>query len=246
MHAVNSPWISREIALGLERAAAQPGYQVIPVLVPPLEVPSLRLFFPNEPVALQFDPAREQIEDLLSKLRVALGAALPTDAEPVVRPPAAPVGELVVELDHLALAHEGEQRFAAADGQAELGAARAWKRWRAGRSRCKTPLGPVEAGELKWYLERWPALAERALLAAGGGGREGLGRVGTPALWPRLTCPRPPRFGRPSGGRRPSSSAAFPSMWRPTPRRASATKSGRGAGSGGVVAGPALGAAARR
>jgi tetratricopeptide (TPR) repeat protein len=155
MNAVNSPWLRREIDLGLERAAAEPDFKVIPILVPPLEVTSLDLFFPTEPVAVQFDPARDTLENLLHKLQVALGAALPSDAEPALPPATAPLGELLVELDHLAITHEGAERRASAE--AKLRWLRPGVDEVASRSfKIKTPLGAIEAGELKWYLERWP------------------------------------------------------------------------------------------
>jgi tetratricopeptide (TPR) repeat protein len=155
MNAVNSPWLRREIALGLARMAAEPEFKVIPVLVPPLEVTSLDLFFPTEPVAVRFDPSLDTLEGLLHKLQIALGAALPTDTEPAPRPLAAPLGELLVELDHLAITQEGAERRASAEAKLR------WLRPGAdevtSRSfKIKTPLGAIEAGELKWYLERWP------------------------------------------------------------------------------------------
>ena len=154
-NAVNSPWMSREIKLGLKQTKQQKDYQVVPVLIPPLEVPSLRLFFPDEPVALKFDPSRDTFEDLLHKLRVALGASMPTDMEPGQRRVAAPLGELLVELDHLAITHEGPERRASAE--AKLRWLRPGVDEVASRSfKIKTPLGAIEAGELKWYLERWP------------------------------------------------------------------------------------------
>ena len=160
VNAVNSAWVSQEIELGLAEAAARPGFKVIPLLVPPLEPASLRLFFPKGqiPRALHFDPQKQQVVDVLADLRAALGGSLPEDQAPLAQPAAAPLGELVVELDQLAVVQDGGERRAAAV---------ATLRWTAPGTepvssrqfKVRSPLGPIEAGELAWYLEQfaiWP------------------------------------------------------------------------------------------
>ncbi len=158
VQALNSPWVAREIALGLEQAATRPGFKVIPLLIPPLELGALRPLFPAERIALPFDPARDTVTDLIARLREAFGDALPADRELSPQPAAAPLAELVVDLTQLAVEQDGDERRAV--GVATL-------RWLVPGAealvsrpfKVHSPLGPIEAGELAWYLERfaiWP------------------------------------------------------------------------------------------
>ena len=100
------------------------------------------------------DGATVALHDLL----VALGRRLPTDRPPVPQPRPEPVAELVLELSDLGFhEHNGVRRPAARArlvyepaiaGQREVVSEQSW--------RLIAPLGPIEAEELRWYLERWP------------------------------------------------------------------------------------------
>ncbi|WP_239132802.1 CHAT domain-containing tetratricopeptide repeat protein [Paractinoplanes durhamensis] len=93
-------------------------------------------------------------------LLAALGQRLPTDPEPFSEPDAKPVAELVLKLT--------DPRLATADGKrrAQATATLIYEPARAGarniesrRFEFTAPLGPIEAADLKWYLESyylWP------------------------------------------------------------------------------------------
>lgn len=76
-HAFNSKWMRIEI-----EGALQIGRRVIPLLIPPMEVGSLGHFFGDdldaEPLALRFDPERENLGDLMPRLRAPSGRAIST------------------------------------------------------------------------------------------------------------------------------------------------------------------------
>jgi len=109
-------------------------------------------------------------QDALPKLAEALGLAVPDDLEGSLQPKAAPVAELVLELEDPGIdAADGQHRataiaklvFRPPDGP--LGGDRGGKHDReveSDRFRFKAPLGPIETGEITWYLERychWPS-----------------------------------------------------------------------------------------
>jgi hypothetical protein len=95
----------------------------------------------------------------MPKLLAALGVREPTDDEPLPTPAAPPVAELVLRLSGPRIhADEGMRRASAetrliynpADGGEEVESE--WFAFTA-------PLGPIEADDLTWYLERyylWP------------------------------------------------------------------------------------------
>ncbi len=159
--AFNSKWMRIEIDCALAI-----GRRVIPLLIAPMEVSSLAHFFGDdldaEPGALTFDPERERLDDLLPRLRVALGELAPDVPEPVAQPAPAPLAELIVRLDDPEIDETGGERRAratatlryvppAGSGQREV---------ESRRFDVRAPIGPIEAGELAWYLERfavWPS-----------------------------------------------------------------------------------------
>ncbi|MFM9104226.1 MAG: hypothetical protein ACKOPS_24100, partial [Cyanobium sp.] len=97
--------------------------------------------------------ATAAIHDIL----VALGLRLPIDRPPVVQPRPEPVEELVLELSNLRFHEEGGVRRAAGTAQLIYEPATAGQRpVESGKWRLVAPLGPIEAEDLSWYLERWP------------------------------------------------------------------------------------------
>jgi TIR domain len=156
---VNSEWVSREVERALEVARSRQGYRVIPVLFPGITSKALRLWFPEEPVAVVVGEGPLGLIEAMPRLLAALGAREPTDDEPLDTPAAPPVAELVLRLsDPRILAEDGTRRAAAvarlvydpADGGPDV---------ESERFAFTAPLGPIEADDLTWYLERyylWP------------------------------------------------------------------------------------------
>ena len=115
-------------------------------------------FFDEEPTYISVSSGAGGATAALHHILVALGLRLPTDRPPVPQPRPEPVAELVLELSDLGFdEQDGVSRPAArarlvyepaSAGQPEVVSEQMW--------RLIAPLGPIEAEELGWYLERWP------------------------------------------------------------------------------------------
>jgi hypothetical protein len=117
---VNSEWVSREVVKALEVKGARADYRVVPVLRPGIKHTALRLWFPEEPIAVRVEEGPLGLIEAMPELLAALGVREPTDHEPLDTPAARPVAELVLRLsDPRMLAGEGTRR-AAAHGSAGL------------------------------------------------------------------------------------------------------------------------------
>src|SRR5213593_4332050 len=75
--AVNSPWVRKEIQLGLKAKK-----KIIPILLYGIEPGALGLWFDGEPVALNLCLRPGGVADLLPDLLAALGLRLPADPRP--------------------------------------------------------------------------------------------------------------------------------------------------------------------
>ena len=98
----------------------------------------------------------------MNPLLVAMGKRLPADVPDTPQPQAEPLEELVLEFSDLKFhEHDGVRRPSArarllhepaTDGQREVESLQPW--------RFIAPVGPIEAGELRWHLEQyavWPS-----------------------------------------------------------------------------------------
>src|SRR5205814_4272569 len=141
-------------ALEVEKSRQGDGYRVIPLLLPGITPGALENWFPETPVAVPVEIGPGGLSDALPALLAALGRRLPTDHQPPVEPDAPPIDELVLTLV--------DPGFDTADGKrrATATASLAYEPPRVGertivsrRFRFTAPLGPIEAADLKWYLE---------------------------------------------------------------------------------------------
>jgi hypothetical protein len=157
---LQSRWVGKELRHGL-KLQAERGRTAFPVI--PLSLNGTRLgvledFFAEEPTYIPVSSAPGGATAALHEVLVALGLRLPTDRPPVAQPRPEPVAELVLELSDLAFHEQDGVRRAAArarlvyepaiPGQDKVVSEQMW--------RLIAPLGPIEAEELGWYLERWP------------------------------------------------------------------------------------------
>ena len=157
---LQSRWVGKELRHGL-KLQAERGRTAFPVI--PLSLNGTRLgvledFFAEEPTYISVSSAPGGATAALHHILVALGLRLPTDRPPVPQPRPEPVAELVLELSDLGFQEQDGVRRAAARarlvyepasaGQPEVVSDQRW--------RLIAPLGPIEAEELSWYLERWP------------------------------------------------------------------------------------------
>lgn len=162
-HTVESPWVRREIRKALEVEARRKGegYRVVPVLAG-LGPRALELWFDEEPVGVAVSVGEAGgLSEALPALLTALGERLPDDAQRIadVAPP--PVEELAFELNDLRLeTADGKRRARAVARLIYEPADPLVDSVESRRYAFTAPLGPIEAEELRWYLEEyfvWPA-----------------------------------------------------------------------------------------
>ena len=157
---LQSRWVGKELRHGL-KLQAERGRTAFPVI--PLSLNSTRLgvledFFAEEPTYIPVSSGAGGATAAVHDILVALGHRLPTDRPPVAQPRPEPVAELVLELSDLGFDEQDGVRRPAARarlvyepaiaGQPVVVSEQMW--------RLIAPLGPIEAEELRWYLERWP------------------------------------------------------------------------------------------
>jgi tetratricopeptide (TPR) repeat protein len=155
VNAINSPWVRKEIdyALGL-------GKKVIPVLLPGIEASGLGSWFREEPVGIKIMVGPGGLSAALPKLLAALEDRLPR--EDVANPQAGlpPIADLVLELSDPEINTSNGVRRATATAHLNYSPADGGPTVRSPRYTFTAPLGPIEADDLTWYLERyinWPS-----------------------------------------------------------------------------------------
>lgn len=159
---INSPWVRREVqqALAVEKRRGKEGYRVIPLLLPGVEPSALALWFDEEPVGVKIELKVGSVSEALPQILAALGERFPEDPEKAPDTDSPPVAELILKLsDAKVETFDGKTRARAtatlvyepADKSPNIESRRYY---------FTAPLGPIEADDLRWYLEeyfRWPA-----------------------------------------------------------------------------------------
>ena len=159
---INSPWVRKEIqkAEQVEKQRKDEGYRVIPLLLPGVEPTALALWFEEEPVAVPIQLKPGGLSEALPAILTALGERLPTDHQPLQEVELQPVEELVLKLsDPEIQTDEGKRRPTATATLVYHPANPAVRGVESRRFTFTAPLGPIEADDLRWYLESyylWP------------------------------------------------------------------------------------------
>jgi tetratricopeptide (TPR) repeat protein len=158
--AINAPWVHQEVQLAQAVKRAREGYKVIPLLYDGVTAGALPWLFGEEVLAVSLGNGPNAVAAAVPALLAALGLALPDEPERATPLDTAPLADLTLSLSEPAMVErDGTQRATAVaelvyqppDGAPPL---------RSPRYRLSAPLGPIEAGELAWYLERyavWPS-----------------------------------------------------------------------------------------
>jgi tetratricopeptide (TPR) repeat protein len=162
--ALQSKWVAKELryALDVQKERGKDKYPVVPFSLNGTKLGGLEEFFDGEPIYLAVSNAAGGIDAAINPILIALGRRTPSDPAPAPQPRAEPLAELVIELTDLKF-HEqdGVRRPSArarlvyepaAAGQPHVHSAANW--------RFVAPIGPIEAEELRWYLEKyaiWPS-----------------------------------------------------------------------------------------
>lgn len=161
---LQSKWVGRELkhALKIREERGKDKYPVIPLSLNDTKLGVLEEFFGEEPIYIPVNSGPGGIEAAMNAILVALGKRDPADIPPIPQPKHEPLEELVLELTDLKFHEQDGIRRASArarlmyqpatPGQPEVKSTQSW--------RLIAPIGPIEAGELTWYLEQyavWPS-----------------------------------------------------------------------------------------
>jgi len=161
---LQSKWVGMELvhALEVRKQRGKDKFPVIPLSLNGTKLGMLEQFFGEELLYIPVSSDAGGIEAAINALLVAMGKRLPADVPVAVQPKAEPLEELVLELTDLKFHEQDGVRRAsarvrlvyepAAPGQPEVASVQSW--------RLIAPIGPIEAEELRWYLEKyaiWPS-----------------------------------------------------------------------------------------
>lgn len=161
---LQSSWVGKELrlALKLREKRGKDKYRVIPLSLNGTKLGVMEEFFGEEPAYIPVSSDAGGIEAAMNMLLAALGRRLLADVPQTPQPKAEPLEELVLELTDLKFQEQDSIRRATARarlvyepatlGQPHVHSAQNW--------RLVAPLGPIEADELSWYLEKysvWPS-----------------------------------------------------------------------------------------
>jgi len=171
LDALNSMWVQNEVkkALEVEERRRSERYKVVPLLMPGVQPPVLKLLFGEEPVGIRVELKTGGVSEALPQILAALGERLPDDQQSIQEPEARLVAELRLKLKSASIEEVGEGKWRAkATAQLTYDPADAARPAADSREfKFIAPLGPIEADDLRWYLERyylWPTgvFTERA------------------------------------------------------------------------------------
>ncbi len=161
---LQSKWVGKELryALELQKKRGKDKFPVIPLSLNETKLGVLEEFFSEEPLYISLSSEAGGVEAGMNAILVAMGKRLPSEVPPTPQPKSEPLEELVLELTDLKIQEqEGIRRPTARArlvyqpatlGQREVASAQTW--------RLVAPLGPIEADDLRWYLEKyaiWPS-----------------------------------------------------------------------------------------
>jgi hypothetical protein len=159
---INSPWVRKEIqqALAVQKRRKEDGYRVIPLLLPGVEPSALALWFDEEPVGVKIELKVGGVSEVLPQILAALGERSPDDYQPQKPMPQKPVEELLVKLsDPKVETIDAKLRASATATLVYEPADTTAREIESKRFSFTARIGPIEADDLRWYLEeffRWP------------------------------------------------------------------------------------------
>ncbi len=159
--AQNSDWVAKETDWALEQGEA---IQIVPLLLGQVKSAAARRFLGGQNLKC-IEVKQDDLQAAMPAVLAALGLRLP-DHDPLPVLVAVPVEELILHLRQATIEEKEGKRRSQAEAMLEYRAAGvggATKK--SGWYIFNAPLGPIEAEELSWYLERfprWPGEAFRA------------------------------------------------------------------------------------
>jgi hypothetical protein len=163
-NSLQAKWVGKELqhALAVQKQRGRENFPVFVLSLDGTKLGVLEELFGHEPVYIPVSSAAGGVEAAMNPILVAMGKRLPAEVAVPPQPTAEPLEELVLELTDLKFHEDNGVRRPSArarlvyepstPGQREVASAQSW--------RLIAPIGPIEAGELRWYLEQyavWPS-----------------------------------------------------------------------------------------
>jgi hypothetical protein len=152
LNALNSEWVQREIRHA--QSIKKVGYKIIPLMLPGIGPAALRLLFGEEPVSIALGDGVAAVMNALPHILAAIGLQLPTEVVQRVQAQMAPPADLVLELTDPEIKDLDGKRRATATAKLIYHPPDGSGNVESERYTFNAPLGPIEAEELSWYLER--------------------------------------------------------------------------------------------
>ena len=162
--ALQSDWVGDELAYALElqKKRGKDKFPVLPLSLNGTKLGILKRLFNEKPLYISVSSAPGGVDAAIDPIFVALGKRKPHEISKTPQPKAEPVEELVLELTGLNFHEQDGVRRASArarliyepatSGQDKVYSPQSWN--------FIAPIGPIEAEELRWYLEKfaiWPS-----------------------------------------------------------------------------------------
>ena len=161
--ALSSEWVQKELKLAQEVAEEHKadGYKVISLILPGVPAGLLKPFFPKEPIHIFLNQGATgpDLDEKMPDILAALGKGLPNDWKRKEEVKVEPVEELILELTDPIIEEKDGVRRATATAELTYHPADNSREITSRRYKFTAPLGPLELGEIRWYIEKyyqWP------------------------------------------------------------------------------------------
>ncbi len=153
---INSPWLRKEIQCAVKVEQQQDGYRVIPLLLPGVELSALDLWFDEPPLVMPIQLKPGDLSEALPAILAALGEKRPDDQQQLTSVESKPVAELLLKLTNLQFDGTQAKRRAKATAMLIYSPPNSADPEVESQDFIFTaPLGPIETGDLQWYLEKY-------------------------------------------------------------------------------------------
>jgi tetratricopeptide (TPR) repeat protein len=162
--ALQSEWVGKEMthALAVQKRRGPGAFPVVALAMDGARLGVLGQLFSEESIFIPVTSAAGGAEAAVDPILVALGKRKAHDVDPTPQPKAEPLEDLVLQLTDFRFHEQDGVRRASAHARlvyepatAGLSPKPSAERWR-----FVAPIGPIEAEELRWYLEKyaiWPS-----------------------------------------------------------------------------------------
>lgn len=158
--ALESAWVKKEVDFAREVRGRRDGFRLVPVLLPPLNPKTVSWILGEDVKAIPLGDDAGALDQAVAEILVSIGFRLREDASTGGATQAVlhPLDDLVLRLSEPEIRELDGTRRATARAQLIFRSGDPAKRpVESDLFRFVAPLGPIEADDLKWYLERYSA-----------------------------------------------------------------------------------------